>query len=196
MTANTSPIGLPYPEVEERVADGWDAIRDLAEAVDDEIVADRAALALKASLSELNDEAISRAAADGALDARLDALEADTGWIAATLATGWTAYGGGFATPAYRKVRGLIHLRGMVKATGTPEHTLHIFTLPAGYRPGALEIFAGVGQLTDPSPSLTDVGIRIEISSGGAVTPTVQATTSGGAVAWISLSGITFPADA
>lgn len=64
MTAFT-PLGLPYPEVTDRVADGWDAIRDLAVAVD-------GLLALRATSAAV-------AAGDAALDARLDAIEAQPG---------------------------------------------------------------------------------------------------------------------
>ncbi len=40
----TAPRGYPWPDNTARVADGWDAIRDLAEAVDDDMVATLAAL--------------------------------------------------------------------------------------------------------------------------------------------------------
>lgn len=194
MVAFTSPIGLPYPETTDRVADGWDAIRDLAEATDDAIVADRASLALKATTAALTTETNNRVAGDNALDARLDTIEADTGWIAASLATGWAAYGGSYPAPAYRKRAGLVHLRGLAKASGFPEHAIQIFTLPVGYRPGAIGIFVGAGRLY--TPDVGDVGVRIDITSAGLVQPTLEATDTSGAVGFVALDGICFPADA
>jgi hypothetical protein len=50
------------------------------------------------------------------------------------LATGWAAFGGGYATPAARKAfNGLVVLEGL--ATGDGSGTLTIGTLPVGYRP-------------------------------------------------------------
>lgn len=204
MTTFTNPVGLPKPEPTDRVADGWDAVADLADATDDAIVADRARLialeAGRATTAAMTaaDAAVAAtaAAASNALDARLDVVEADhaadTGWIAVTFAVGWQNYGGGFAGCAYRRRRGIVYLRGMAKAPGIPEHALEIFTLPAGYRPGGLEIFIGGSQLS--GAGLTDIGVRLEIQNG-AVRPSALATSGGGAVAWVSLSGISFPAD-
>lgn len=200
MTALT-PLGLPYPEVTDRVADGFDAIHDLAVATD-------ALLTLRATTAALAAEAAARAAADTALGNRATALEtanADSGWIAledgVSLAQGWYAYGSGFVAPAYRKRRGVVHLRGMVKATSLPEAFPWIFTLPAGYRPGGIHIFVGAGQLNpaqygNSGPTVTDVGIRIQIGSDGKVTPAQGVFSNAGVVSWVSLSGISFPADA
>jgi hypothetical protein len=205
MTLFTSPVGLPKPEATDRVADGYDAIGDLADATDDAIVADRARLtaleAGRATTVAMNAgdaaEAALRTAGDNALDARLDVVEAslatDTGWVGMSLLTGWANYGSGFTGAAYRVRRGIVHLRGMVKASGIPEHALDIAALPAGARNGTLEIFTGAGQIA--GAGLTDIGIRIEINNG-VIRPTGLATSGGGAVAWISLSGISYPADA
>lgn len=205
MTLFTSPVGLPKPEATDRVADGFDAIGDLADATDDAIVADRARLtALEAGRATTvamtagdAAEAALRVAGDNALDARLDVAEAslaaDTGWVGLTLNSGWQNYGSGFAGAAYRVRRGVVHLRGMVKATGIPEHDPVIAQLPAGARNGTLELFTGQSQLV--SSGLSDLGVRIEINNGS-IKPSPQATSGGGAVSWVSLSGITFPADA
>jgi hypothetical protein len=56
-------------------------------------------------------------------------------WVNLSLATGWTAYGGGFLTPGYRKIGDLVYLRGLLNA-GVGVTTL-MATLPAGFRPTA-----------------------------------------------------------
>lgn len=53
----------------------------------------------------------------------------DTGWINLALLNSWVTSGG--LTPGYRKLNGVVYLRGRISGgSGTP------FTLPAGYRPG------------------------------------------------------------
>jgi hypothetical protein len=68
MTIYTAPLGFPKPEGTDPISQGYDAIGDLADAVDDAIVADRA---------------------------RLTALESlDSGWVAISLVTGTWQIGG------------------------------------------------------------------------------------------------------
>jgi len=191
MTANT-PRGYPYPQVTDRVADGWDAIRDLAVAVDADVAAVVSA----------------RTAADNALDARLDALESDTGWIAPALTAGWSNYGAGWASVGYRRFRGVTYLRGLIKRTSGSATTL--FTLAAGHRPAQNGLFPGVASLytvpvtpngdpyADSSWDLAGVAVRIDISSTGAVALNQPNAADGwgtGNVPYLSLSGISFPAE-
>lgn len=201
----TSPQGFPYPDVTARVADGWDAIRDLAEAVDDKATALDAAVAARATSAAM-------AAADAALDARLDALEADTGWVAPPLGTGWSNFGSGWATAGYRKLRGITYLRGLVKRTANPTSDT-ILTLPAGYRPAmqgvhtaaTLAMYAVPGT-TSGSPYadvLTDiphVGVRLDIFATGGValnnSNAEMAPPGAGDIGWLSLNGISFIAEA
>lgn len=200
MTALT-PRGYPYPETTDRVADGWDAIRDLAVAVDSDLTAALAAVA--ANLAAVNT----------ALDARLDVVEADTGWVAATLASGWSNYGSGYAAAAYRKWRGVTFLRGLVKRAGNAAADT-ILTLPAGYRPGGIGLYASVVAgmanvpTTDPPSepfstgvvnSIPNVAVRVDVSTSGAVTLNngfAETGFGGGDVAFLSLAGIIFPAEA
>jgi len=49
-----------------------------------------------------------------------------------TLVNGWTNYGNGTASPAARKISGIVHLEGAMKTNGTNQVA---FTLPAGDRP-------------------------------------------------------------
>jgi hypothetical protein len=49
-----------------------------------------------------------------------------------TLQNGWTSYGSSTASPAVRKVSGIVHLEGAMRTSGTNPQA---FTLPAGFRP-------------------------------------------------------------
>ena len=66
----------------------------------------------------------------------------DTTWTApASLSNSWVNYGTPYANVGYRKVGGVVFIRGCVK-TGTPPSTL--FTLPAGYRPSSQRMISVV----------------------------------------------------
>ena len=54
----------------------------------------------------------------------------DTGWVVATLGTGWSVYAG--QTPGYRRLNQVTHMRGQATSTGS---TNVAFILPTGYRP-------------------------------------------------------------
>jgi hypothetical protein len=195
MTA-TTPRGYPYPLTTDRVADGWDAIRDLAVAVDSDLTAVVTAVTN------------ARTAGDNALDARLDALELDTGWTAPALTAGWSNYSGSFASVGYRRFRGVTYLRGLIKRTTGTATTL--FTLPAGFRPAQNGLFPGIAALsavpvTDngqpyatASFDLAGVAVRIDINSSGVVGLNQPYAVDGwgtGGVPYLSLSGISFPAE-
>lgn len=51
-----------------------------------------------------------------------------------TLQNGWTSYGGGTASPAVRKISGIVHLEGAMH-NGTNPPNPEVFILPAGDRP-------------------------------------------------------------
>ncbi len=200
MPANT-PLGIPYPVAADRVADGHEQMQALAEATDALLAAATAA----------------RTAMETALDARLDAIEADTGWTALPFATAWSNYGGGWATAAYRKVRGIVHLRGLVKKTAG-SGTLAIGTLPAGFRPAAPRMFpavaasyfgmfaydGGFGKVVYSGAGLGGGGFsggveslptRLDLSAAGVLTASTY-TELADAVAWLSLDGISYLAEA
>lgn len=56
----------------------------------------------------------------------------DTGWLAPVFTNGWTSYAAPFGPVGYRKLNGVVFLRGLAQ-TGTLNTA--IFTLPVGYRP-------------------------------------------------------------
>ena len=105
----------------------------------------------------------------------------DTGWITPTLINGWLQYGAGWDTIAYRRLNGVVHLKGLMKS-GTINAAA--FVLPAGFRPGGLRMFAPASNAGG-----TVTATRCDIDNLGNVNP--QAGTN---VAY-SLSGICFPAE-
>ncbi|ALE91811.1 hypothetical protein AOC05_04900 [Arthrobacter alpinus] len=56
----------------------------------------------------------------------------DSGWISPAYGTPWVDYGGGFGGFQYRRLNGVLYIRGTIKG-GTTGTT--ITTLPTGYRP-------------------------------------------------------------
>jgi hypothetical protein len=132
--------GLPYPTGTDRVMDGDDAIRALAEAL-------------------------------------------DPPWLALPLASGIILRAGTTVTPGYRKVAGIVTLRGQVQKSGggTFAGQDNLFTLPTGYRPPQT---VGVPTVQDSTPTTgrTDV-----LNNGvGRISP------AGATPTWIGLDGMSF----
>lgn len=98
-------------------------------------------------------------------------------WNTPTLQNSWVNFGSGHQTAAYYKDdAGRVHLRGLVKNGNNAA----IFTLPAGYRPSAIELFvcyAGGGTG------------RIDVGVDGTVT-----YITGSSNAFVSLAGMSFRA--
>lgn len=105
----------------------------------------------------------------------------DTGWIAPTLLNGWSNFGGGHAVAGYRRMNGVVHLKGLIKS-GTIGGVAAL-NLPAGFRPAE--------QLLLPGADGTNAtNGRIDIYPNG----DVQMVS--GNNAFFGLNGICFPADA
>lgn len=98
---------------------------------------------------------------------------------APAFANSWANLGGSFQTAAYYKDRaGLVRLVGVITAGTIPATA---FTLPAGFRPAAIELFIGVsGAATS----------RIDVQNDG------QVIIRNGTNGFVSLSGICFRAAA
>lgn len=94
----------------------------------------------------------------------------------------WVDYGGGFTGGGYwRDAAGLIHLRGLVQTLVVRAVGATIFTLPAGFRPAAQELFAvNIGTVGTHG--------RVDIAAGGQV----YIQTALAANDFVSLSGIVF----
>lgn len=111
-------------------------------------------------------------------------------WIAPTLLNGWVNQGGDAETVAYYKdPNGRVWLKG----AGNPGSggTTHIFTLPVGYRPGALSVEGAVRYWTGSASALGNY----HINASGEVRLNNNAATFGGPpnIAY-SLNGISFRA--
>lgn len=99
-------------------------------------------------------------------DAITSAAQADTGWVALTPASGFTA-GGGFG---YRKIGPAVYLRGWVTGSLTTSEVT-VATLPASVYPSAIVIAPSVG--TTPNNPLA-----VRINSSGVITMRAMSGTS------------------
>lgn len=118
-------------------------------------------------------------------------------------ATNWTDFGGLYQVGQYGiDSLGFVHVRGLIKSVAgysfaTPS-TMIIATLPAGFRPGAYEMFWGLqlDSITDRSMERIDVspGGVMTINGGNATALDVLSTGNGnnGVAQYLSLGHITF----
>lgn len=110
-------------------------------------------------------------------------LRYQTSWTTATYGSGWASYD---PTPwgnaaYYRTVDGMVHLRALVKRVSGTGST--ILSLPAGYRPPHIHLFAvaasgGVG--------------RVDVETGGNVVWSGTQAGSTDPAAWVSLFEVKF----
>lgn len=108
----------------------------------------------------------------------------DTGWTTvSSLGAGWSNQNpAGYTSLAYRKLNGIVYLRGLITTAGS-RNTL-IFTLPAGFRPTKNHhIPAIVSGAVNPQ----DSGINVH--------PTGDVYGRGPQSGWLSLDGISFIPD-
>lgn len=107
---------------------------------------------------------------------------ADTAWTDISLANGWVNYSpptSGFTVAQYRRLNGVVHLRGLI--SGNSRTSDLIWTAPVGFRHGKFS--ALWAQCSDTGTT------RIDTDSAGNV------MRNGGGVGFISLNGISYPAD-
>lgn len=98
--------------------------------------------------------------------------------------TGFRPYPGGTSTfyfsPSFRRINGIVYLRGLIEKTSAIVSGETMFTLPVGYRP----ILQAHMFVTISANALA----RVDIQSTGVV------TILSGNASWLSLDGISFPA--
>jgi len=100
-------------------------------------------------------------------------------WNSLQMSNNWTDYSDSFASAGYTKTStGIIVLKGLVKNAVTPASNTIIGTLPAGYRPAEIYMFA---------TSTIDTSARVDVRPDGAII--FNSGSSGG---WLSLDGISF----
>lgn len=102
-------------------------------------------------------------------------------WQAPNLNAPWTNYGDAFANAAYRKDGNRVQLRGLVKAGASGSV---IFTLPAGFRPPAQQIYVASCGAATPA--------RVDIRSNGEV---IVSQAPSGTFGELSLDGVAFFAE-
>ena len=169
-------------------------------------------LATTTGLSAMPGNGLVYAKADGlytrniaGVEMRVDDKELDTGWIAPTLQNDWVAYGSGYGPPLYRKRRGIVYCKGLVK-NGTPLLGT-IFTLPVGFRPTHHLMFVTIVNQhlvntasangpsahvhSAPSPQYGAAN-RMDVANTGSV----NVGGGDGSNGYVSLDGIVFPAEA
>lgn len=104
----------------------------------------------------------------------------DSGWVNLSLNSGWT-YQYSADIPQYRKINGIVYLRGLVD--GTAAAGTIIATLPAGFRPyGSFNRFACVLNQNQQ--------VNIQVNSTGAINDYTKGTASR---TFICLAGVSFP---
>jgi hypothetical protein len=107
----------------------------------------------------------------------------DTEWVTPTLSGTWLYYGWPFATPGYRRLNGIVYLKGLVKNGGL----VVIFQLPVGFRPLEQRLFSSQGV----SPQ------RIDVLPNGEVTYIAPGVSGQPAdSSYIDIGNIMFPAEA
>lgn len=105
-------------------------------------------------------------------------ISPDTGWRAPTLLNGWVNYGDIWEPAGYRRMNGMVYLRGLIRA-GTVQWNIPIFNLPYGFRPATDQHNPGAayGQFAP-----------LNISANGDVGQ------NSGSNGWLSLETSPFPA--
>jgi hypothetical protein len=110
-------------------------------------------------------------------------LRYQTSWTTATYATGWASYDANSWGNAayYRSVDGIVHLRSLVKRISGSSGL--IFTLPVGYRPPHIHLFAVAGS----------GGVaRIDINTAGEVLFSGNQSGTVDPASWVSLFEVKF----
>ena len=101
-----------------------------------------------------------------------------------TYASGWAAYGSGYAVSVVKQGR-LVVIEGLVKRNSSNSSDKTIFILPIGFRPQNRLVFNCFGVNNGQPESL-----RIDVETNGAVSLIFPAIAS--SIPWLSLGGISF----
>ena len=106
-----------------------------------------------------------------------------TAWQNVSFAANWSNYGGIHQIAQYRLFDDVVQIRGMVTCSATWASNQFVFTLPAGYRPPAENIF--IVQAAGGTK-------RLMIQTGGGVQLSTSDGSSTQTTGWISLPTIQF----
>lgn len=103
-------------------------------------------------------------------------------WIPLSLTNGWTAYGSGLASPAYRWRGGDVECRGAVKP-GTLTAALATLPVPAAY-----VVRSSVGDTS----TVSSTSVRLDVNASGQVTT----TNAPAGLTWVSLDPLRYASSA
>ena len=107
----------------------------------------------------------------------------DTAWASLSLTNSW-AVSGGF-TPQWRRIKGVVYLRGKCQHATFGSNGTAAFTLASGSRPGQTSDFYVLGGATNVTAA------KASITTGGVTSLTDLVTASG--TVYVNLNGISFP---
>ena len=107
----------------------------------------------------------------------------NTAWANLTLTNSWATSGG--LTPQWRRINGVVYLRGQCQHATFGSNGTAAFTLASGSRPGQLSDFYTLGGATDITAA------KASITTGGVASLTDLVTPSG--TVYVNLNGISFP---
>jgi len=107
----------------------------------------------------------------------------DTAWANLTLTNSWAVSGG--LTPQWRRVKGIVYLRGKAQHTTFASNNTAAFTLASGSRPGQTSDFYTLGGATNVTAA------KVSITTGGVATLNDLVTASG--TVYVNLNNISFP---
>lgn len=107
----------------------------------------------------------------------------DTGWISLPLANGWVDYGSPYPPAAFRKIGGIVYVRGLLK-NGTVTNNTVMANLPAGFRP-AFDQF-NPAQVATPGSTFA----RIDTTALGEIMGRI-----GLVAGWTAIALAPFPAE-
>lgn len=70
-------------------------------------------------------------------------VSGDTGWIALPLLNGWSNFPGAYAPAGYRRVNGVVYLRGEIRGGSLTPGAAMVGPLPVGFRPAFYNVYSG-----------------------------------------------------
>lgn len=106
-----------------------------------------------------------------------------TAWANLTLTGSWAVSGG--LTPQWRRINGVVYLRGKCQHATFSSNNTAGFTLASGSRPGQTSDFYVLGGATNVTAA------KVSITTGGVATLNDLVTASG--TVYVNLNGISFP---
>ena len=117
-------------------------------------------------------------------------VNSDAGWVPFTYQNGYADYSAAsYTNGSYRKKDGIVYLQGLIRCGTAVANGTVITNLPVGFRPGFITHHSVAAATND------FVRININAGAAGNIQINYQKTALVASTSWISLDGISFPAD-